>query len=154
MSHKWERNVRRVYMSQISFMSHHETPRSINNTYLYGVPLPWNQMYDWIPANLIPSMQVKYVSCNRDHSVQCSYICGLTDFIHTIKRVHVNKKIEYHDDVIKWTHFPRHRSPVDSSHKGQWHGALIFSLICAWTNGWVNYQDAGDSSRHLLMTSL
>ena len=23
-------------------------------------------------------------------------------------------------------------------HKGQWHGALMFSLICTWTNGWVN----------------
>ena len=24
-----------------------------------------------------------------------------------------------------------HRSPVNSPHKGQWHGALMFSLICA-----------------------
>ena len=27
-----------------------------------------------------------------------------------------------------------HRSPVDSPHKGQWRGTLMFSLICAWTN--------------------
>ena len=26
-----------------------------------------------------------------------------------------------------------HRSPVNPPHKGQWRGALIFSLICAWT---------------------
>ena len=26
-----------------------------------------------------------------------------------------------------------HRSPVDSPHKGQWRGALMFSLICAWS---------------------
>ena len=47
-----------------------------------------------------------------------------------------------HDDVIKWKHFPRywpfvrgiHRSPVNSPHKGQWRGALMFSLICAWIN--------------------
>ena len=26
-------------------------------------------------------------------------------------------------------------SPVNSPHKGQWHGALMFSLICDWTNG-------------------
>ena len=32
--------------------------------------------------------------------------------------------------------------PVNSPHKGQWHGALVFSLICAWTNGWVNNRDA------------
>ena len=48
-----------------------------------------------------------------------------------------------HDDVIKWKHFPRywpflrgiHRSPVYSLHKGQWHGALMFSLICTWIIG-------------------
>ena len=33
-------------------------------------------------------------------------------------------------------------------HKGQWRGALIFSLICAWTNGWINNRDAGDFRRH------
>ena len=57
-----------------------------------------------------------------------------------------------HDDVIKWKHFPRywpfvrgiHRSPVNSPHKGQWRGALMFSLICAWINGWVNNREAGD----------
>ena len=41
-----------------------------------------------------------------------------------------------------------HRSPVNSPHKGQWRGALVFSSICAWTNGWVNNQDAGDLRRH------
>ena len=25
--------------------------------------------------------------------------------------------------------------------KGQWRGALMFSLICAWINGWVNNRD-------------
>ena len=32
--------------------------------------------------------------------------------------------------------------------KGQWHGALMFSLICAWTNGWVNNRDANDLRHH------
>ena len=32
--------------------------------------------------------------------------------------------------------------------KDQWRGALMFSLICAWLNGWVNYGDAGDLRRH------
>ena len=48
-----------------------------------------------------------------------------------------------YDDVINWKHFPRyrpfvrgiHRWPVNSPHKGQWRGALMFSLICAWING-------------------
>ena len=61
-----------------------------------------------------------------------------------------------HDDVIKWKLCPRywsflrgnHRSLVNSPHKGQWRGALVFSLICAWTNGWVNNHEAGDLRRH------
>ena len=63
---------------------------------------------------------------------------------------------DYHDDVIKWRHFPRywpfvrgiHRSPVNSQHKGQWRGALMFSLICIWLNDWVNNREAGDLRRH------
>ena len=37
-----------------------------------------------------------------------------------------------------------HRSPLNSPHKGQWRGALMFSLICIWINGWVNNREAGD----------
>ena len=40
-----------------------------------------------------------------------------------------------------------HRSTVDSPHKGQGRGALIFSLVCAWTNGWANNRDARDLRR-------
>ena len=32
--------------------------------------------------------------------------------------------------------------------EGQWRGALMFSLICAWTNGLVNKGDADDLRRH------
>ena len=61
-----------------------------------------------------------------------------------------------HDDVIKWKHFPRywpfvrriHRSPVNSPHKGQWRGALMFTLICTRINGWVNNCEAGDLRRN------
>ena len=35
-----------------------------------------------------------------------------------------------------------------SPHKGQWRGALMFSLICAWINDWVNNRGAGDLRRH------
>ena len=36
-----------------------------------------------------------------------------------------------------------HLSLVNFPHKDQWCGALIFYLICAWTNGWVNNRDSG-----------
>ena len=62
------------------------------------------------------------------------------------------------DDVIKWRHFPSyrpfvrgiHRWPVNSPNKGQWRGVLVFSLICAWINAWVNNREAG---RHLIVRS-
>ena len=40
------------------------------------------------------------------------------------------------------------RWPVNSPHKGQWRGALMFSLICACVNGWVNTRAAGDLRHH------
>ena len=39
-------------------------------------------------------------------------------------------------------------SPGNSPHKGQWRGALMFSLICVWINGWVNNREAGELRRH------
>ena len=38
--------------------------------------------------------------------------------------------------------------PVNSPHKGQWRGALMFSLICARMNDWVNNREAGDLRRY------
>ena len=69
---------------------------------------------------------------------------------YVVKRSHNEMKFDKngfknpsHDDVINWKHFPHywpfvqeiHRSPVNSQHKGQWRGLLIFSLICVWING-------------------
>ena len=38
--------------------------------------------------------------------------------------------------------------PGEFPTQGQWRGALIFSLICVWLNGWVNNCEAGDLRRH------
>ena len=64
--------------------------------------------------------------------------------------------VHWHDDVIKWKHFPRywpfvrgnHQPTINSPHKGQWCGALMFSLISVWTNGWVNNREPGDMRRY------
>ena len=45
-----------------------------------------------------------------------------------------------HHDAIKWKHFLRHW-PSDVE-------LWFFSLICHWTNGWINHRDAGDLKRH------
>ena len=70
------------------------------------------------------------------------------------KKLHCNKRINFlcrkgTTNVSKLKYFPRywpfvrgiHRWPVNSPHKGQWRGALMFSLICVWTIGWVNNRD-------------
>ena len=60
-----------------------------------------------------------------------------------------NQWAHVHDDVIKWKHFPRYWPFVLGIHqKGQWRRALMFSLICAWINSWVNKREPGDLSRH------
>ena len=62
-----------------------------------------------------------------------------------------------HYDVIKWNFF-RVTGPLrgefachrcqDLPHKGQWRGALMLTLICAWTNRWAKNGDAGVLRRH------
>ena len=41
-----------------------------------------------------------------------------------------------------------HWSLVNSPREGQWRGALMFSLICIWINGWVNNPKSGDLRCH------
>ena len=84
-----------------------------------------------------------YIICHVSMSVQMSRYAVLPEHL---------QYLVYHDDVIKWKHFPRHwpfewgihRSPVNSPHKGQWRGAFMFSFICAWINRGLNNREAGD----------
>ena len=91
----------------------------------------------------------------RIHLPSYNDICAIKG--HCFQLVSVfNPALTNHDDVIKWKDFPRywpfvrgiHRSPVNSPHKDQWRGALMFSLICAWINGWVNNRKVGDLRHH------
>ena len=81
----------------------------------------------------------------------------LLNILNTFSRIRREffKLADEHDDVTKWKHFPLYwpllrgilRSPVNSPNKGRPDRALMFSLICTWTNGWVNNRDAGDLRR-------
>ena len=109
------------------------------------------QIMDWRQTGAKPLFEPMVVSllphiCVTRHQWVNASVMTLKTVVDTSK----------HDDVIKWKHFPRywpfvrgiHRSPVNSPHKGQWRGALIFSLICARINCWVNNREAGDLRRH------
>ena len=73
-------------------------------------------------------------------------------YIHASEYIHLN----VFANALSWCHqmetffgywpFVRgiQRSLVNSPHKGQWRGAFMFSLICAWINHWVNNREAGD----------
>ena len=92
----------------------------------------------------------------RAVSFMHAYIIIVFLYLHYSRICSNNRKTIEHDDVIKWKHFPRycpfvrgiHWSPVNSPHKGQWRGALMFSLISAWINGLVNAREAGDLKCH------
>ena len=51
------------------------------------------------------------------------------------------------DLVIKGINPPPPPPPPPNTHT-QWRGALMFPLICAWINVWVNNHEAGDLRCH------
>ena len=77
-------------------------------------------------------------------------------YVRATLTISIGFTLSCHDHFMKWKHFPRywpfvrgiHRWPVNSPHKGQWHRALMYSLICTWINSWVNNHKAGDLRRH------
>ena len=61
----------------------------------------------------------------------------------------------FHDDVIKWKHFPRYWPFVWEFTRHRWiphtkasDAELWYFLWSAWINGWVNNDEAGDLGRH------
>ena len=105
--------------------------------------LNWNGMKTRYLEDIPIKHLVKLYSRHMDYVLYCSYFLKF-------------KFVGKHDDIIKWKRFPRywpfvqgiHQSPVNSPCKGQWCRALMFSLICAWLNGWVNNREAGDLRCH------
>ena len=78
---------------------------------------------------------VTILSCKSVCAEGFVVLCGLVGPIISSRYISVRySTINHHDDVIKWKHFPCywpfvwgiHRGPVNSPHKGQWRGALMF----------------------------
>ena len=103
------------------------------------IPINFSEIFSEIQSFPLKKIHLKMWYVNS-----CPFRLGLNVLNDVIRTVQMYSQI--HDDVIKWKHFSRywpfvwgiHWSPMNSPHKGQWHGTLMFSLICAWINGWVN----------------
>ena len=97
--------------------------------------------------------------CWHQIQISCSKTVRFKKYEHRLPPWIILRSIKYRDQlfrklqsipngtdlhyIIKLKHFPRywpfvrglHRWPVISPHKGQWRGALMFSLSRAWING-------------------
>ena len=133
--------------------------RLIISVYLFS----FSEIHVWIiyVQKIGPQRMMK---CHTDSCYLSLYIRTWSMHVVTMKSNEITSLhtlistefIAQHDDVIKWKHFPRswpfvrgiHRSTVNSPHKGQWRGALMFSLISTWINAWVNNHKSGKLRRH------
>ena len=141
------------------------------SAYYYIIPLPnEGQIFTGCIISCKQRSKVSITGPLYGESANWQWILGIKDqwyrrllFCVSLNRLLIISRVvsemrclHVHDDVIKWKRFPCywpfvrgiHRSLVNSPHKGQWHWALMFSLICAWINGWVNNREAGDLRRH------
>ena len=100
------------------------------------------------------------VNCDADFwSRFCLCYAVWHVILHFVRSYHHHETGQYyfmHDDIMKWKPFPHnwpfvrgiHQSLVNFPHKGQWCGALMFPLICAWIKVWVNTGEAGNLRSH------
>ena len=109
----------------------------------------------WYVINTMPARAIDYRIHYENRDITVWWVCWC--ILHLTQEIPLCiRNIYSHDDVIKWKQFPRYRpflwgiewSPVNSPHKGKWRRALMFSLICAWINSWVNIRQSGDLRRH------
>ena len=90
----------------------------------------------------------KFVWATFDHRF---FFWSSTNHTRVLPEISTRMIPPLHDDVIKWKHFLRYWPfvrRIQFPHKGQWRGALMFTLICARLNEWVNTRKAGDLRRH------
>ena len=119
--------------------------------------LAWNRPYNFTRRSTSHAWTFKFKHCKvRDTTLVITVPVDFMTYIIASLSTGGCWLQNLHDDVIKWKHFPLywpsvwgiHWSPVNSPHKGQWRGTLMFSLIRAWINSCVNNRQAGDLRRH------
>ena len=129
---------------------HHESHFRLPNVFhvIYSKIYTFNNSHETrnfttmikIQHKILPFVH-KWLTQNFNGALLCQ-ICIVMKFslkfavVEKYQQGGINTILPGHDDVIKWKHFPRywpcvrgiHRSPVNSPHEGQWHGAFMFSV--------------------------
>ena len=122
--------------------------------------------FTWEPFHSVSPCNIQYGGFQNIFHTLLPHLPRVNEIMTLCELIPVSKSSDKKDVSMSWRHlpirhrteytFPRywpfvrgiHRSLVDSTHKGQWHGALMFSLISVWTNDWANNRDASDLRRH------
>ena len=89
--------------------------------------------------------------CRHHHNITWEQLLELAPHNHQFIVIMMTSS---NGDIFRITVRGIHRSPVNFPHKGLWRGALMFSLICAWINDWVNnHREVIWDAIALIMTS-
>ena len=137
------------------------TVSHFSNDVLLAIQIRWEICIAVLQSPTIRWLQIfayiyymKLRRCCRDKNFYCEQFGWKQNDIYSCE-LYPSRQHTY---ISWWRHqmgtffallaFCEENSTVKSPHKGQWRGALVFSLIYAWTNGWVNNRDAGDLRRH------
>ena len=91
-----------------------------------------------------------------DRQSQPHHIDGVVQERHNSSALAMELRLSCTNPSTRWHHQMEtcvhcegiHQWLVKSLNKGQWHGALMFALICAWTNSWASNWDANDFRCH------
>ena len=102
------------------------------------------------------SRNVKHASFNAKTSLYIPYIMmTLPHYQNLCYNLHMYRGSIWYDNAYSMTktdiwslNYIYILYILNSPHKGQWRGGLMFSLICAWIHGWVNNRDIGHLGRH------
>ena len=95
----------------------------------------------WLPCLSLETLQASFQVTNDDHGSKrddlLSFFSAQWKTWHAISRGTKHMMTSSNGNIFRVT-----------GPKGQCREALMFSLICAWINGWVNTREAGDLRRH------
>ena len=131
-------------------------PQWVKYLQTFGLRETWKPLANWMPLfTTRPTKPGSWIFCVRTFTTKNTLVIRT----HWLCQWLIRRRMQWnlnHDDVIQWKQFPRYwpfvwginRSPVNSPHKGQWRGTLMFSLICVWINGWVNNRKVGHLRRY------